>query len=440
MNPANVLQPPAIPDHELLSRVGRGSYGEVWLARSVMGTFRAVKVIRRETFESDRPYEREFSGIQKFEPVSRSHPGLVSVLHIGRNRDAGYFYYVMEVADDLASGPAIDPARYTPRTLARVIAQRGRLAAEEGLPIALTLTGALSHLHLRGLIHRDIKPANIIFVEGAPKLADIGLVTDIGEKATCVGTEGYLPPEGPGSPPADLYSLGKVLYEMSTGKTPDQFPELPTRLREFPDAASLLKLNDVVLKACAPQVERRFRSAEEMRAALAALHDGHNPEPGIQRPDSALGGTASGPRVVILCPSEAPEDLALAQRLGERCAAEGFGVFVDDHSGLSVDWARQIERQIQSAHSVVALMSRTSIRSAMLAYALEIMRQAARQQAGRPKLLPIRIQLTSALPRTLSLAVGETMGLDWRDPQDDDRVAGLVIEALRSLCETGRTS
>ena len=88
--------PPLIPDHELLRRIGLGSYGEVWLARNVMGTHRAVKVVYRDTFDNERPYEREFSGIQKFEPVSRSHDGLVDVLQIGRNDAAGYFLSTKE--------------------------------------------------------------------------------------------------------------------------------------------------------------------------------------------------------------------------------------------------------------------------------------------------------------------------------------------------------
>src|ERR1041385_253592 len=61
---------PRVPDHQMLRPIGRGSYGEVWLARNVMGTFRAVKVVYRKTFESDRPFEREFIGLRKFEPVS----------------------------------------------------------------------------------------------------------------------------------------------------------------------------------------------------------------------------------------------------------------------------------------------------------------------------------------------------------------------------------
>ena len=90
---------PAIPDHTLLRCIGHGSYGDVWLAQNVVGTWRAVKVVRRATFEREEHFEREFRGIQKFEPISRSHDGFVDILQIGRNDEAGYFYYVMELAD-----------------------------------------------------------------------------------------------------------------------------------------------------------------------------------------------------------------------------------------------------------------------------------------------------------------------------------------------------
>ena len=82
---------PPIADHELLRRIGGGSYGEVWLARSILGTFRAVKIVYRHTFGDDRPFEREFTGIQKFEPISRSHESQVAILHVGRSED--YFNY-----------------------------------------------------------------------------------------------------------------------------------------------------------------------------------------------------------------------------------------------------------------------------------------------------------------------------------------------------------
>ena len=66
---------------------------------------RAIKVVYRKTCETGRPYEREFSGIKRFEPISRTHESLIDVLHVGRNDDAGHFYYVMEPADDAVTIP-----------------------------------------------------------------------------------------------------------------------------------------------------------------------------------------------------------------------------------------------------------------------------------------------------------------------------------------------
>ena len=80
-------RPLNVPDHELLRRIGSGSYGEVWLARSVLGRLRAVKIIYRSRFQEARPFEREFEGIQRFEPISRSHPSQLAILHVGKNQD-----------------------------------------------------------------------------------------------------------------------------------------------------------------------------------------------------------------------------------------------------------------------------------------------------------------------------------------------------------------
>ncbi len=299
---APLQEPPRIPDYLVLKQIGCGSYGEVWLVRSVLGAFRAVKLVRRKTFWHEHPYEREFKGIQRFEPISRSHEGLVHILHVGRDEQAGYFYYVMELADadepprgqqnapwnppperpnDGAgpSVPGLDPAAlltpetYAARTLGSELVRRGRLPLRECIQIGLRLTSALAHLHRHKLVHRDVKPANVIVVGGGPKLADIGLVAELAEARSYVGTEGFIPPEGPGTVQGDLYSLGKTLYELSTGKDRHAFPELPHDLahrREF------IALNPLLLKACQPDPRDRYASALAMHRDFQLLDCGES--------------------------------------------------------------------------------------------------------------------------------------------------------------------
>ena len=236
--------------------IGRGAYGEIWLARTVTGAFRAVKVVYRSTFESERTFLREFEGMSAFEPISRAHAGFINILHVGRTAD--YLYYTMELADDHLAGRRIDIASYEPRTLKTDLARHKRLSADDSIRLGLSLTEALEALHARGLTHRDIKPSNIIFIEGVPKLADIGLVAASGQQSF-VGTEGYVPPEGPGTPRADIYSLGKLLYETCTGKDRLDFPEIDSQLSTRPDRERLLQLNDVLVKACAQRSEEALR-------------------------------------------------------------------------------------------------------------------------------------------------------------------------------------
>ena len=267
---------PTIPDHELVRLIGRGSYGEVWLARNIMGTYRAVKVVYRHTFESERPFEREFLGLQRYEPLSRTHEGLMQVLHVGRSADAGYFYSVMELADDAALGAEIEPEHYAPRTLRREIERCGSLGFERLLDVAAALGSAVKHLHDQGLLHRDLKPSNIIFVNGRPKIADIGLVAGLDESRSFVGTEGFIPPEGPGTLGADLYALGKVLYEAGTGKDRLSFPEIPESWLEMPQAEPLFEFLEIVFRACEGPVEKRYRSVNQLLADLALIQGGQS--------------------------------------------------------------------------------------------------------------------------------------------------------------------
>src|ERR1043166_7763335 len=182
------ISPPIIPDHEMLRVIGRGAYGEIWLARSLTGALRAVKIVYRSTFESERAFQREFQGMSSFEPISRAHTGFVDILHVGRTTE--YLYYIMELADDHIAGRKIDIIHYEPRTLKSDLARHNRLSAKESIQLGLSLTEALDALHEHGLTHRDIKPSNIIFIDGVPKLADIGLVAAAGQRSF-VGTEGY---------------------------------------------------------------------------------------------------------------------------------------------------------------------------------------------------------------------------------------------------------
>jgi WD40 repeat protein len=255
---------PAIQDYELLRPIGRGAYGDVWLARGVTGVLRAVKIVWRDRFDDDRPYEREFQGLRQFAAVSILEPRQLALLHVGRNEAAGFFYYVMELADDIDTGREINPERYVPNTLKEMRERRGRISAPETITIGVELARGLATLHKQRLVHRDIKPSNVIFVGGAPKLADIGLVTVASSGDSFVGTAGFVPPEGSGTPTADVYSLGKLLYELATGMDRNDYPRLPPELTTFPDSQDLLELNEVLLRACDNNRDKRYPDASAL--------------------------------------------------------------------------------------------------------------------------------------------------------------------------------
>ena len=113
---------------------------------------------------------------------------------------------------------------------------------DSAIRIGISLTQSLEVLHRAGLIHRDIKPSNVIFIRREPKLADVGLVAEASEAKSIVGTNGFIAPEGPTSARADIFSLGKLLYEIATGMDRLEFPQLPKQatgsdnlLQEFND-------------------------------------------------------------------------------------------------------------------------------------------------------------------------------------------------------------
>jgi serine/threonine protein kinase len=335
---------PVIPDHQVLRVIGRGAYGEIWLARTLTGALRAVKIVYRSTFESERAFRREFEGMSSFEPISRAHAGFIDILHVGRTSE--YLYYIMELADDHLAGRNIDIVNYEPRTLKSELERQKHLSASESIRLGVSLTEALQALHAHGLTHRDIKPSNIIFVDGVPKLADIGLVAATGQRSF-VGTEGYIPPEGPGTPQADIFSLGKVIYEVSTGKDRLDFPEIDSRLSTRPDKEALLRLNDVLVKACANDPRKRYASAAQMRDELTALERGERPPREKSRVKFAVAALSilliAGIVFSTWWRSRVPASSDVSLQTTIRTEPQGALVLLDDHAKKSPATFNELE-------------------------------------------------------------------------------------------------
>ena len=274
---AITLDVPDAPDYEIFSPpFGEGSFGKVWVARTSIGEWVALKAVYQAKFGSNlKPYEREFNGLKRYMPISYKHPGLLRINFISRKKREGYFYYVMELGDALEPGWEQNPSAYKPRDLAKVLARAEgkRLPALECLRIGIILADALDFLHHQKLTHGDVKPQNIIFVNDQPKLADVGLVNELvdedGQKRTVSGTPGYMRLGAPsGTPGADVYALGMVLYVMFMGMEPDFFPEITTALVEDASRPYFVHVNSIILRACHPEPSRSFGSASEMAAAM----------------------------------------------------------------------------------------------------------------------------------------------------------------------------
>ena len=267
---------PDTDDYEIFHSLGQGAFGKVWLARNAVNQWLALKAVYLARFDSIKPYELEFNGIRKYKPVSDKHPGLLRIEFVSKQKEQGYFYYVMELADALDPGWEQNPSKYQPKDLAKLLDRMPgrRLPLRECLRIAIILAEALEYLHSQSLAHGDIKPQNIVFLNGNPKLADIGLVNDVpqpGQIPTVRGTPGYMAPEAVGTPQADIYALGMVLYVMFMGNNPEAFPSIATTLSEDASHPEFMRMNSIILRACQPDKSRRYGSAREMIDALREL-------------------------------------------------------------------------------------------------------------------------------------------------------------------------
>ncbi|MFR4224359.1 MAG: protein kinase domain-containing protein [Akkermansia sp.] len=212
-------------------------------------------------------------GILQYEPIARNHPGLVHILHVGRHdQDSPFYYYVMELGDDARTGVHITPDEYIPRTLQtdKKFSGNKPLPLDYCLEVGSQLAHALLYLHSKNLTHRDIKPANVIFVNGRPKLADIGLVAHLDQRSF-VGTEGFIPPTAP-APGGRTFTRWPRFCMKSARKGPHGFSRTPDDLPEGTVRKKWQAFNTIICQAAEPRIEEcPIDSAEELAEKIDVL-------------------------------------------------------------------------------------------------------------------------------------------------------------------------
>lgn len=251
-----------LQDFELLSPIGRGGFGEVWVARHRLhGEFCAVKLV-------DRHPEVELDGIRIYRQRAKDHSGLVPIEHVGETEQS--FYFVMPLADDVKGSAAIrGPEQYEPMTLEWCLKNQPPPPIEDVIDLGIELLDSIAALHRAGLAHQDIKPANVMMFGGRWKLGDLGLLARNDQLSGDRGTVAFWPPEGPRSSNADLYALGKTLFLVATGLNLVRFHEFANgELKLAGDPQRVERFSKVIMRACHDDASQRFVSAEEMSASL----------------------------------------------------------------------------------------------------------------------------------------------------------------------------
>ena len=258
------------------STLGHGGMAVVYAAEDgELGRLVAVKVLAVRLGD-DGEFRRRF--VREARLAARlSHPNVVQVYDAGE--DDGRPFIVME----LVRG----------ETLADLLERRGKLPADEASSLARQAALGLAHAHAAGLVHRDVKPQNLLLREdGVLKIADFGIAraaesTRLTQLGTILGTAAYLAPEQAvgeeAGPEADVYALGAVLYELLTGRPPNEFASLAELTAHHRDGAIVPvrdlepsvppSLEALVMQCLAREPRFRPRSADEVARALAAADD-----------------------------------------------------------------------------------------------------------------------------------------------------------------------
>jgi serine/threonine-protein kinase len=264
--------------YELTHLIARGGMAQVYRARDrQLDRPVALKVLFPE-LSVDRAFVERFRR-EAQAAANLSHPNIVPVFDWGE--DNGAYFIVMEFVDG--------------RALSAVLREAGTLPPQQAATIGAHVAAALAFAHRHGVVHRDVKPGNVLITaDGTVKVTDFGIARamnteeSLTQTGAVMGTAAYFSPEqaeGHGvDSRSDIYSLGVVLYEMSTGKPPftgdspvavaskhvrDQ-PVLPRDVNPSIPVA----LEAVIMKAMAKSPDDRYQSAEELRADLLRFADG----------------------------------------------------------------------------------------------------------------------------------------------------------------------